>query len=858
MTVPHSSRPGGHGTLALAWRQLRRDLRSGELRLLLVAVTLAVAALTAVAFFADRLQGGLTRDARSLLGGDAVIASDQPLPASFTTTAASMGLAVAQTSTFPSMARAADEQGGNSKLIALKATDAAYPLRGTLQVEPAAGAAPQSLTQGPPPGQAWVDAAVLDALQLKPGDPLLLGDARFTIGAVIVTEPDRGAGFMSFAPRVMISARDLESTALVQPASRITWRLAVATREGRGAETALKGYLDWAQETIAREHIRNARIESLDTGRPEMQQTLSRAEQFLRLVAVLAALLAAVAVGIAARAFALRHLDSCAMLRVLGLPQRRIAGLYIVEFALVGLVASVLGVLFGLALHGVFVALLAGLLDANLPPPGWRPVWLGLGVGTSLLAAFGLPPVLQLASVPPLRVLRRELGEPAAASAGMLVAGVAGFATLMWLAAGDALLGGIAVGGFALAWAVFAGCAWAALQLLHRWVPDVNAPRWLLLATRQLTARPGLAVLQVSSLALGLTALGLLVLLRTDLVDSWRAATPPNAPNRFIINIQPDQADPVRSQLDQAGIADYDWYPMIRARLVTVNGKPVRSEDYPAQSARALVEREFNLSTAAALPHGNTLTAGRWVADEPDALSMEQGMAETLGFKLGDRLRFDAAGTPVEARITSLRKVDWASMRVNFFVVLPRRSVPDLPLSYVTSFHAPAAVAGQPSFDSRLTRDFPNLTIIDVSAQIAQVQKVLDQVIRAVEFLFAFTLATGTTVLFGTIGITRAAREYEFALMRALGAGTALLGQMQRAELAGIGALAGALAAVAALGMSWALARYAFNFDWHPPLLVPLIGAAVGAALALLVGWWSLRGVMRRPVAHTLRQAQSE
>lgn len=838
----------------LAGRQLMRDLRAGELKLLLVAVTLAVAALTAVAFFADRLQGGLTRDAAALLGGDAVVASDQRLPASFTRTAQAMGLQTTQTATFPSMARAPEAQGGTTRLVALKAVSAGYPLRGALQVQRDAGVT--SAQQGPAAGHAWADAAVLDTLGLRLGDRLLLGDSSLVIDAVIAVEPDRGAGFLGFAPRVLIGMDDLAATALVQPASRVTWRLAVAEPAGRsGKRTGLKAYLAWAQAEIDRGHLRGVRIESLDSGRPEMRQTLDRAGQFLRLVAVLSALLAALAVGIAARGFALRHLDACAMLRVLGLSQARIATLYIGEFLLVGLAASVLGVLLGLLMHQGFVLLLAGLVNGQLPPPGPAPIALGLGVGMSLLLAFGLPPVLQLARVPPLRVLRRELGEPAPASLGVLAAGLLGFCALMFTAASDWQLGAIAVGGFAAAWGVFAGAAWLAVQALRHSVPDAGAPRWLILATRQLSARPGLAMLQVSALALGLTALGLLVLLRTDLVDSWRRATPPDAPNRFVINVQPDQAPAFRSRLSQAGLTQYDWYPMIRGRLVAINGQAVRLENYEDTRARRLVDREFNLSHAAQLPLRNEVVAGRWTPGETQAISVEQGLADTLGLHLNDRLRFDMGGTEVEARISSLRKVDWASMRVNFFALFPQDQMPELPASYIGAFRIPA---GNTELDKALVREFPNVTLVDVSAQIAQVQAVLDQVVRAVEFLFGFTVAAGLVVLFATMGITRDARAGELALMRALGASASLLQRVQRAELLGLGALAGGLAAAAALGIGWGLARYTFEFDWHPSPWVPLIGMAVGAALAWVTGWWSLRGLLQRPVTETLRaSAQS-
>lgn len=844
--VPSSPAPA---LWRLALRQLVRDLRAGELKLLLVAVSLAVSALTAVAFFADRMQAGLSRDAAALLGGDALIAGDQPLPTRFAETARAMGLKTAQTATFPSMARAEDARGGATRLVALKAVSNSYPLRGQLELK-GLRASESPPGTAPRPGHVWADAAVLDSLGLNPGDTLLLGELRLMVDAIITNEPDRGAGFLGFAPRVMMALEDLPATGLVQPASRITWRLAVAGHQGR-TDTGLKAFIAWAQAEIDRGALRGVRIESLDTGRPEMRQTLDRADQFLRLVAVLSALLAALAVGIAARGFALRHLDACAMLRVLGLSQARIAALYISEFLLVGLAASAIGVLLGLVVHQGFVWLLAGLVEGQLPAPGWSPVALGLGVGMSLLLAFGLPPVLQLSRVPPLRVLRRDLGQPAATSVGVLVAGVAGFSALMFAAAADIKLGSIAVGGFALAWAVFAAAAWAAVKLLQRSVPEVGAPRWLLLATRQLTARPGLAMLQVSALALGLTALGLLVLLRTDLVDSWRQATPPDAPNRFVINVQPDQAAPFRDHLSQAGLSRYDWYPMIRGRLVAINGRVVKLDDYEDGRARRLVDREFNLSHSAALPERNEITAGRWVAEEPDGISVEKGLAETLNLHLGDRLRFDVAGNEIEARITSLRKVDWASMRVNFFALFPRSAMPELPASYIGAYHLPASANG---LDKALVRDFPNITLVDVGAQVAQVQSVLNQVIRAVEFLFGFTVAAGLVVLFATMGITREARAGELALMRALGASAALLQRVQRAELLGLGALAGGLAALAAMGIGWGLARYAFDFAWRPSPWVPLIGLLVGALLAWTTGWWSLRGVLQQPVAQTLRR----
>ena len=831
----------------LGWRTLWRDLRSGELRLLMVAVTLAVAALTSVGFFADRLQGGLQRDARQLLGGDVVLVSDHAPAPRWARQARAEGLDSALTLGFPTMGRAPDAQGGATRLVALKAVEAGYPLRGQLRLARDARDRVGEPTRGvPAQGQAWVDPSLLEALALRRGDTLLLGDSALRITELIALEPDRGTGFMSFAPRVLINAADLPATGLVQPASRISWRLALA-----GPEPAVQRYRAWAEAELAQPGVAGVRLETLDSGRPEMRTTLDRAGKFLNLVALLAALLSAVAVALAARGFAARHLDASAMLRVLGLPQRRIAGAYVTEFALVGLCASVAGVLIGWAVHHVFVALLAGLVDSALPAPSLWPVLLGLGIGLTLLVAFGLPPVLQLAQVPPLRVLRRDVGALKPASLAVLALGVAGFAALLLAVSADLVLGLIAVGGFAVAVLLFALLSWAAVRLLRRLVHEQRAPRWLVLATRQLSARPAYAVVQVSSLAVGLLALVLLVLLRTDLIASWRAATPADAPNRFVINVMPDQGEAFRATLRAAGVSRMDWYPMFRGRLVAINGRDVNPGDYAEERARHLVEREFNLSHAAEQPAHNRIAAGRWVANEAGAISVEQGLADTLRLKLGDTLRFDVAGTPVEARVSSLRQVDWASMHVNFFAMFPLAEMPEVPVTWIAAYRAP----GAPGFDNALVRQFPNITNVDMEQSIAQVQRVLDQVISAIEFLFGFTLAAGLIVLFAAVSATREERAREFAIMRAVGASSALLARVQRAELLGVGLLAGALASGVALAVGWALARYAFDFNWSAPPWVPLAGSLAGALLALAAGWWSLREVLRRPVMDTLRRA---
>lgn len=847
--------PAWRLALQLGWRNLWRDFRSGELNLLLVSVVLAVAALSAVGFFADRLQAGLWRDARQLLGGDAVVASDKVTPDTFVAKAQALGLKTQTTLNFPSMARADDAQGGETKLVALKAVSEGYPLRGNMSLFKPEATNPkvasedvQTTREVPKPGSVWVDPALLESLNLQLGDRLWLGDKDLRITALIHREPDRGANFMNFAPRVMMHHDDVAATGLVQPASRISYRMAVAGLED---QRNVQLFLKWARDQVLLPEVRGVQIESMESGRPEMRQTLDRAEKFLNLVALLAALLCAVAVALASRTFAARHLDGCALLRVLGQSQRTLSLAYGFEFVTAGVFASVLGLALGFGIHHAFVWLLAGLVDAQLPPSSGAPVVLGLGMGLTLLVAFGLPPVLQLAKVPAIRVIRRDMGGLQPASIGVLVMGLLGFAAALMWASRDVKLGLLTVGGFAAATLFFAAITWVMLKLLRRWVPGQATPRWLLLATRQVMARPAYAVVQVSALSVGLLALVLLVLLRTDLISSWRKATPVNTPDRFVINVQPDQTAAFQSALSQAGVSSYDWYPMIRARLVAINDKTVSPENFTDDRAKRLVDREFNVSARAVKPEHNAVVQGKWTEGEKDALSVEAGIAQTLGLKMGDRMRFDVGGVMSEGRITSIRKVDWGSMRANFFVMYPVDQLPDVPLSYMAAFKTP----DQKSFERNLLQQFPNITSVDMRATLTQVQKVLDQVIRAVEFLFAFTLLAGLLVLMAAVTSTREERKREFAIMRALGATGRLLSQVQTVELMGVGLLAGFLASSVAVGVGWGLARFVFEFDWTASLWVPLAGSLTGAMLAWVAGWWGLSEVLRQPVSQTLRQA---
>jgi len=826
-------------------RMTLRDWRAGELRFLLVALVVAVAALSSVGFFVDRMRAGLERDAHKLLGADFVIRADQPVPAIFSEEARRRGLRLASTAIFPSMAAAGEGMQAVSRLASVKAVSAEYPLRGRVKVATRAGGAGRAQDAIPQPGTVWADPAILASLHLAVGGTLKLGEKAFTVAGVITAEPDRGAGFVNFAPRVMMAAADLPATGLIQYGSRVTYRLLVA-----GDTPALQAYAKWVRQHIATANLRGVGVESLETGRPEMRATLQRAQEFLALVGLLSAMLAAVAVAMAARRFMLRHVDACAMLRCLGMTQSEATRLFLVEFLLVGLAGSVIGVVLGFGAHFVLAAWLGRLVTHDLPPASLLPAAQATMTGLLLLAGFAMPPILQLRNVPHNRVVRREQAMPQPATAATYALGTLVFLGLLFWQAEDAKLAALTGAGFIGGLAAFALIAWLALRSLRVLHGLFRRPSWRFAVTA-LRRRSGAAMLQVVALALGLMALLLLTVIRGNLVDAWRAATPPDTPNRFVINIQPDQKDAVAARLNGIDVRA-DLYPMIRGRLVAINGVPVNGRDFADQRARRLVEREFNLSTMKALPPANQVVAGRWFDDSRPAASVEAGLAKTLHLKLGDRLRFDVAGETVEAPITSLRKLEWGSMKVNFFVIINPAAMRDMPLTWITSFHLPPA---QSAFDDALVRDFPNLTVVDIGLIVRQIRGMIDQVVTAVEFLFLFTLASGMLVLYAALAASQEQRRREAALLRALGATRRQLSRAQWIEFALIGGLAGLLAAAGASAVGWSLAHFVFDFDWWFSPEVWIVGAAAGAACALAGGWAGLRDVLNHPPLQTLREA---
>ncbi len=831
-------------TVRLALRMLSRDWRAGELRVLIAALVLAVASVGTVGFFADRVKGALTRQANVLLGADLLVSADRPLPPEFGSEARARGLDVTPGIKFNSMIQR--EGAGAAVLADVKAVAPGYPLRSAIMLVDAASPDGRPAAGIPPRGEAWPDARLAQRLGAAIGDSLAVGETTLRVGAIVQSEPEVAQGLLAIGPRLLINIDDVAATNLLQPGNRATWRLFVADR---GTRDALGGYLDWAQQAVKA----GQRVDSVRDLRPEVRLTLERAEKFLGLAALVAVVLAAVAVALAASRYLRRHLDTAAMLRCFGAPERRVLALFTLQFAALGALATLAGVALALGGQQLLVMLLATISAAELPRPSVAPAFASIATGLALLFGFALPPLIALASVPPLRVLRRDLPRPKPSALLAYALGGAVIALLIGWQAQDVTAGSIMVGGIAALLVVAALTANALIALLKR-LPQRGITWRFGLAN--LRRRPLASSLQIGALALGLMALLLLTVVRGDLVTNWRASLPPDAPNHFLINVLGDQVDGVRALIKRETGADAPLYPMVRGRLIAVNGVPLDTTKYADTRARRLAEREFNLSYTSDLARTNHIVAGTWFGatrGTQAGISMEDGIAHSLKLKLGDALTWDIAGTTVTAKITSLRKVDWDSFRPNFFTLFAPGVLESMPQSYLGAVRVPETAGGS-AWLSALVQQYPNVLAIDVGEIIHQVQTIMDQVAKAVEFVFLFTLAGGILVLHAAIAATQDERRFDAAILRTLGASQAQLTAAQVAEFVVLGALAGLLAAAGATAIGWVLADRVFQIPFTPNPLVWIYGLGGGAVVVTLAGWLGTRSTLRQPPLAVIRQ----
>ncbi len=821
----------------LAWRFLKRDLAAGEVRVLLAALALAVMAVTSVAFVTERAQHALELESNRLLGGDVLLRADAPIGTAPRELAQTLKLRSAETWTFRSMVRA----GEGLSLFEVRALGEGFPLRGDFVLDD--GTREAKNTAIPAPGTAWISRGGAHRLGIEVGDDIVLGKTTLRVAALVAQEPDAALDYFNISPRVFTRLDDIHATGLVQEGSRIGYRLVVAGEDG-----SAQAFSDRMKTQLER----GQRLETIADARPEVRSALERAERFLGLAALVSVVLAAIAVAMAARRHSARHLDACAVLRCLGASQNTLLSVFLGEVLLLGAAGCAIGVTAAYLIQSLLGNWLAKIMNIAVPSAGFAPVLHGFAVGFVVLLAFALPPILALRKVPALRVLRRDIGSAEPGAMLVAFAGLLGLAALIWQRAGSPALALAMLGGLIASFLVLAVLAHGLILALRRL--RSRLPGAWRYGLANVARRPAASIAQVSALGLGLMAILLLTLVRTDLLDRWKQSMPDDAANRFILNVQDDQTAGVAELLRQHGTANPELFPMVRARLIEVNGAAVTGETYTARGERAqrLAEREFNLSSASSLRPDNLVTAGTfWQKnDTTPQFSVEEGMAKGFGWKLGDVVVFDIAGSRLQAPITSLRKVDWESFKPNFFVLASPGALDGLAASHITAVKVPR---GDAQLTRALVTAYPNVSVIDVDAVIDQVRNTVAQVTTAVEYVFYFTLLAGVLVLLASISASQDERLLEGGVMRVLGARTAQLRLAQASEFIALGLIAGAVAAIAASVVSGVIAVNVFDQEWRPDWRIALLGAGLGVVIVTLAGLIATRRIATQPPSQTLR-----
>ncbi len=810
--------------LRFSLRSIQRDWRAGELRVIAISLMLAVTAVTTVGFFTDRVGRAMTRQASELLAGDLVISSPDPIRKEITQQANRAGLSQARTLSFPSVVL----RGDATLLTEVKAVSRGYPLRGRLRTAERLYGKASTTDNIPAPGNVWVEPRLLTQLSMQVGDRLQLGKLAFQVSRVLAYEPDRGSNLFQFAPRVMLNESDLEATGLVVPASRVSHQLLLAGNQGQ-----VDRFSSWMRSHT----LPGERMLGLQDGRPEMRTALERAQQFLGLSALVAVLLGGSAIAVATRHYARRQSDNGAIMRCLGASSALLLQMFLLRLLWLGAMASLMGSGLGYLAQEILSHLLAQWFVLELPAASLWPLASGLVTGLVVVTGFALPPLLHLRRVPPLRVLRRDLALDSPSMWSVALVTLLVMLGLMWWQTGDiklaAMVGSGAVATIVLLWLAAGGL----ITTLKR-TEGSSGMVWRF-GLAALTRRSSGSTIQIVAIGLGIMALLLLTLVRVDVLQAWDRTLPPETPNQFLINIQPQEVEPLRRLFQQQNRPVPILYPMVRGRLVAVNDATVGSDYYQNERAQRLVSREFNLSWGMQLQEDNRITAGRWWSNgqRPTAeFSVEQGLAKTLGLKLGDRMRFRVAGNEFEAMVTSLRSVKWDSFNVNFFVIAAPGVLEQYPATYVTSFYLGAE---QSDFLIQLVQQFPSVTVLDVRSFMDQVRRVIEHASLAIEFVFVFTLLAGLMVLYAAIHSTLDERRKESAILRTLGAVRHQILRGIILEFVVLGALAGLLAAVAASLLGYLLTtqlfelRYSFNpWIW----LAGIISGSIGVGIAGVIG----------------------
>lgn len=848
-------------TLRFAWVNYARDWKSGEQAVMTLAVIVAVSALTAIAFFTNRIALGVEQQAGEVLAADLRIEAATPFNDEYLSEATKLNLSIARLVTFPSVVL----NGDHSSLAALRAASSAYPLRGQLKVAMTSDGAAQATTDFPQRGEVWIDPRLLAQLAADIGDDLEIGRSKLKVTRILTARPDQGSQFVDMAPSALFHVDDLPATDLIQPGSRASYTLLFAGEPK--AIAAFKSYV--------REHRRAGdRVVDIEEASPQIRAAIDRAGRFLGLASLVSVILSAIAVAMAARRYTAQRLDGVALMKSMGASQNRILVVHMLQLGMLAVVASIVGTAIGYLAQQGLAWLLRDLVREALPQPSAMPALLGFATAISILIGFALPPLLQLKRVPPIRVLRRDVAPPPLHFLiinGFAIGAV--IALIAWVAQDTRLVTQVMIGMGATFFILY-GAGWLLVKVLTRFRGAVGVS-WRY-GVANIARRGRESVVQVVAFGLGLMVLLVLVVVRNDLLNNWRASLPDDAPNQFLINIQPLQAQQIKDFFIAHQLPEPNLVPMARARLTKINGLTVRewraskrvltaeekgkgegaNPDKAANDrSRNFMEREANLTWAEHLPADNKLVEGKWWdgdAHHDPLISVEVGIARSWHLSIGDRVTFDVAGEPITATITNFREVQWDTFKPNFFIVFSPGVIDHAAGTYITSVHVPAA---RRAVMREFSRSFPQVTAIDIDAVIAQVRSVMDKVSLAVQYVFLFTLLAGIAVLFAAIQSTRDERRYESAMLRTLGASRRTVLQGIASEFAVLGLLAGILAAAGASFAGWLLATRLLNLDYAFDKTVWVAGLTAGVALVGMAGTLVTYSVVNTPPVETLRRS---
>ena len=825
--------------ISFSLRSFGRELRSGEVLVLLSAVILAVGALTAVGFLTDRISKAVTRQANEVLAADLRLRSQDPIPGAWEERATGLGLDTARMVSFPSVVFGDD----GSALSTIIAVSDGYPLRGQVRLADRLFGSERVADGVPPPGEVWVDGGLLARIGASVGDTLGVGELDLRIGAIVAYRPDQSIGFASLAPSLLVNIDDLAATGLIGEGSRVRYSLLIA-----GNDDVVAAF----REAINAEDLPDAlRVRTQEESSERAFSAADRAKRFLSLTAVISLLLSAVAVAMSARRFAQRRLDTVALMKSLGATQRFVIGVSLIQLTLLGLIGIALGSVVGFAAEAALSLILADVISADLPDPGLTPVLLASGSAFVLLIGFALPSLLQLKDTPPLRVLRHDAMPPAPSRILVVSLSLLAVAVLLYRSVGDPRMLAFLLTGIVVIAAALYGVGRLLVASMGRFRAGVGVAWRYGLAN---VARRGRAsAIQVVAFGLGLTVLLLLTLVRTDLLAGWQRTLDESAPNHFMINIQRSEVESIRSIFEERGMQPPTLSPLVRARMTHVNDVSVK--DYEAPDSQWFLEREQNLSWAASLDSSNELLDGEWWPEDysgPPLVSIEEEVAMETGLKIGDRLEFEVAGQTIAATIASVRRINWDSFKPNFFLVFSPGALDAFPATFIGSLRVddtekPALV--------ELVRRHPSVSVIDLDSILQQVRSIIEKASLAVQAVFFFTLAAGIAVLFAAVQSTIDERRFESAMLRALGAKKRIVFSGVMAEFAALGAAAGVLASAGASVLAAVLAVQLFELPYSFNPLLWVVGVSAGLLIVCASGYFAARSAINSAPVDVLRGA---